>query len=71
MGVNFGTGRPLTELVSSLRNPEQRIAMILDVTERNSVIEGLPPFTEEFRRQLRDELRAMILKQQTAANPHE
>ena len=33
--------------------------MILDVTERNSVIEGLPPFTEETRRHIMAELEAL------------
>jgi len=59
MNLNFGSGPTLFESVPWLRDDEQRIAIILEVTECNSVIEGLPPFTEATRRQIRSELVAL------------
>ena len=38
-----------------------RCESILDVTERNSVIEGLPPFQEETRRRLKEQLMALAV----------
>ena len=52
MALNFGTGPILKELRPELRDDRQRHALILEVAERNSVIEGLPSFTEEFRQHL-------------------
>jgi hypothetical protein len=51
--VNFGTGPALQEANSWLRDEAERVRRILDVTERNSIIEGLPPFTSEMREMLR------------------
>jgi hypothetical protein len=51
-----GRGPTLEQANSWLRDEAERIDRILDVVERNSVIEGLPPFSEEMRRRLRDEL---------------
>tara|TARA_R110002049_G_scaffold167265_5_gene333457 strand:+ start:595 stop:825 length:231 start_codon:yes stop_codon:yes gene_type:complete len=57
---DFGTGKTLREASAFLRDDAQRHALILNVVERDSVIEGLPPFTEEFRNQLRQQLEAMV-----------
>jgi hypothetical protein len=54
--LDFGKGPTLEQANPWLRDEAERIDRILDVTERNSVIEGLPPFSEEMRRKLRDEL---------------
>ena len=56
--MNFGNGPTLTQANPWLRDETERIKRILDVTERNSVAEGLPPLTEEMRDRLRKELRA-------------
>ena len=53
---DFGKGPTLETANPWLCDEAERIARILDVTERNSVIEGLPPFSDEMRRKLRDEL---------------
>ena len=55
---NLGKGQALEKANPWLRDEAERIERILDVTERNSVIEGLPPFSEEMRRKLREELTA-------------
>jgi hypothetical protein len=54
--THFGKGPALEEANPWLRDEAERVERILDVTERNSVIEGLPPFSEELRRKLRAEL---------------
>ena len=65
MAINFGSG-PILKVASPwLRDDARRHEDILDVTERNSVIEGLPPFAEETRRQLREKLEAMSEQQTT------
>ncbi len=53
---DFGKGPTLEQACPALRNEAERVERILDVTERNSVIEGLPPFSEELRDKLRREL---------------
>jgi hypothetical protein len=53
---DFGKGPALEKANPWLRNEAERVERILDVTERNSVIEGLPPFSEEMRRKLREQL---------------
>ncbi|MCL4854943.1 MAG: hypothetical protein KJZ78_26585 [Bryobacteraceae bacterium] len=53
--TDFGKGLPLEHANPWLRDEAERIERILDVAERNSVIEGLPPFSEEVRRKLREE----------------
>jgi hypothetical protein len=55
---DFGTGLTLQEANPWLRDEAERIDRILDVAERNSVLEGLPPFSEGMRRRLREELAA-------------
>ena len=54
--TEFGKGPTLQEANPWLRDEAERIDRILDVTDRNSVIEGLPPLSEEMRRRLRKEL---------------
>ncbi|QDT40330.1 hypothetical protein Pan241w_03860 [Gimesia alba] len=56
---DFGTGKTLSEASPFLRDSARRHALILEVVERDSVIEGLPPFTEEFRARLKKQLEAM------------
>lgn len=46
---DFGTGPTLREANPWLQDDAIRRERILDVTERNSVIEGLPPLQEETR----------------------
>jgi|GEM_PF-1487279 hypothetical protein len=57
--TDFGTGLTLRQSCRYLQNDDECRRRILDVTERNSVIEGLPPFTDECRRRLLGELEAM------------
>jgi hypothetical protein len=54
--TDFGKGPTLKEASAHLRNNQVRIERILAVTEADSVIEGLPPFGEETRRQIRERL---------------
>ena len=56
---NFGKGPTLIEGSPWLQNDQERIERILTVTETDSVIEGLPPFGEETRRQLRERLTSL------------
>lgn len=52
-----GRGPTLIESCPYLRDTSERIARILDVADRNSVIEGLPPLTAELKARLRRELK--------------
>lgn len=54
-----GSGPSLIDTSPWLRDPAERHRRILDVTERNSVIEGLPPFTDETREKIRAELESL------------
>lgn len=54
--TEFGTGQPLKNACRWLQDADERHQRILDVTERNSVIEGLPPFQEETRRAILKQL---------------
>ena len=54
---DFGIGPTLEEGCPSLRDEDERVARILDVVDRNSVIEGLPPLEEGVRERLRAQLR--------------
>ncbi len=60
---NLGTGPILREAFPWLRDDARRRACIIEVAERNSVIEGLPPLCEETRRQLMEQLEAMSLSE--------
>ena len=51
-----GSGPSLIDTAPWLHDPSERHRRILDVAERNSVIEGLPPFTDETREKIRAEL---------------
>lgn len=53
---DFGKGPRLIDSNPWLRDEAERIERILDVTNRNSVIEGLPPLTAEVLDELRREL---------------
>ena len=59
MKIDFGSGLPLKDASPWLRDENARLERILDVTERNSVIEGLPPFDPEMRRRLKAQLKAL------------
>ena len=50
--TDFGKGLTLREACRWLRDDAERRERILDVTERNSVIEGLPRFQEETRQRI-------------------
>lgn len=54
--MDFGKGPTLEQANPWLHDEAERVDRILDVAERNSVIEGLPPLSEEMRRKLRKEL---------------
>ena len=56
---SFGKGPILKEACSWLQDDADRLDSILDVTERDSVIEGLPPFRDETRQQLLQQLEAI------------
>lgn len=53
---DFGTGPTLQEHCPFLKDSAERADRILNVAERNSVIEGLPPFSADVRDRLRTEL---------------
>lgn len=50
---DFGPGPTLQEHCPFLRDSAERADRILNVAERNSVIEGLPAFSTEVRQRLR------------------
>lgn len=64
MSIDSGTGPTLRQAIPWLQD-DQAVDLILDATERNSVSEGLPPFTAETRASLRQELRAILDAQST------
>ncbi len=53
---DFGKGPTLKEASPHLRDDQARFDRILTVAETDSVIEGLPPFQEETRQQIRQRL---------------
>ena len=59
MPLQLGVGPTLIDACPWLRDEKARHERILDVAERNSVIEGLPPFQEETRRRLMAELQVL------------
>ena len=67
---NFGTGKSLKEASPQLQDDARRHARILDIAERDSVIEGLPPFSEETREKLRKQLQ-QIANHQPVTEPAE
>jgi hypothetical protein len=50
--MTFGKGQTLRQFSKYLRDPKERTERIVDVTERNSVIEGLPRLTPKRRQGL-------------------
>jgi len=56
--IEFGLGPTLREASPWLCDDAERHARILDVVERNSVIEGLPAFSAEARQRILQQLRA-------------
>lgn len=56
--INFGKGPTLREACPWLRDEAEWKARILDVTERDSVIEGLPRLRLETRQRILRELSA-------------
>jgi hypothetical protein len=52
-------GARLIETADWLRDPARRHAAILEATERNSVIEGLPKFNEGLRERIKTQLRML------------
>lgn len=48
--MTFGKGTSLRAHSKYLKNPKERTKRILNVVERNSIIEGLPKFSKETRR---------------------
>jgi hypothetical protein len=61
MAMNFGDGPILRDACPWLQDDLARRERILDVTERNSVIEGLPPLRDETRRRIMAELEAIVV----------
>lgn len=57
---NLGTGPTLREANPWLQDDAIRRERILDVTERNSVIEGLPPLQEETRLLIIQRMQAVL-----------
>jgi hypothetical protein len=57
--MKLGTGPALKDVCPWLLDDAARHALILDVTERNSVIEGLPPLREETRQKILADLTAI------------
>jgi hypothetical protein len=64
---SFGKGPTLKEACPWLRDDDTRRESIVDVTERDSVIEGLPPFQEETRQQILRQLEAISAPPQAPA----
>jgi hypothetical protein len=67
---DFGNGPSLRSICPWLKDTAERHRRILDVTERNSVIEGLPPFDDETRRRILGQLEA-ISRSEQRQGPHE
>ena len=59
MTINLGTGPTLQEISPYLQNDAERHARFIDAAERNSVIEGLPPFSDELRLRLAQKMAAI------------
>jgi hypothetical protein len=57
--VDFGKGLSLKDFCPWLRDDAERLRRILDVRERDSVIEGLPPFDDEIRRRIAEQITAI------------
>jgi hypothetical protein len=67
MALELGNGPTLKELAPWLKDEALRHECILDVTERDSVIEGLPPLQAETRRRILAQLQAIAERPVTPA----
>jgi hypothetical protein len=65
--VDFGKGPALKDACPWIRDEQERHRRILEVAERDSVIEGLPPFNEEIRRRIAEQLKALDRLSRTPA----
>jgi len=63
MAIQFGTGPTLKDACPWLRDDVLRHQRIVDVTERNSVIEGLPPLQEQTRQLIMSRLQDLARRQ--------
>lgn len=61
MQPNYGNGPSVIETNRWLQDDHQRHLRIVDVAERNSVIEGLPRFTRAMREQMLKRLAALAV----------
>ncbi|MBU0766457.1 hypothetical protein KKF55_01570 [Patescibacteria group bacterium] len=59
--MTFGTGKPIRHFSKALRNTKKRRDIILDRTERNSVIEGLPKFDDGIRKSCEQKMDAIAM----------
>lgn len=64
-----GTGPTLRDASPYLRDDAECIARIIDVSERNSMIEGLPAFDESLRQSIRRELEVLFSGSAKAPRP--
>lgn len=69
MQPNFGGGPPLKETSPWLNDDRERHLRILDVAERNSVIEGLPRFTRAMRERMLKRLASLDVPEQAPPPP--
>jgi hypothetical protein len=65
-----GNGPSLIDATPWLRDPAERHRRILDVVERDSVIEGLPRFTAQTRAEILDRLQ-QLASAAPVPEPHE
>ena len=67
MAIEFGAGPTLKDACPWLRDDVARHQRFVDVTERNSVIEGQPPLQQETRRLLMARLQGLVQPQSMPA----
>lgn len=60
--MTFGKGIILRQFSPKLRDAAVRQKIILDRAERDSVIEGLPPFTQKMKKECLQELKTLSAK---------
>lgn len=60
--MTFGRGTILRQFSPKLRDAAVRQKIILDRAERDSVIEGLPPFTKKMKQECLQELKTLSAK---------
>ena len=64
--TDFGNGPTLEQFNPWLRDEAERVERILDVSERNSVIEGLPPFSAELKREFSPKTQGRLFARDSA-----